>query len=216
MDQVRSEQFATNSDILDIAPVRLTAILQHCAKIAQALAAARNIHLHVDLPPDLSVLTDELKVRSIVTNLLSNAVEYTPIGGRVSLTLEILPLPPGMKPPFGEEGDTLPPGVASAKLLRFTVADTGPGIAPEHLPHLFEPFYRADKTRGVNPQHHLGLGLFLVRAHTQRLGGQSRVDSIVNEGATFTIDLPAAVIGETPEPSEPPVKRQPSLQGILG
>jgi signal transduction histidine kinase len=226
MDQVRSEQFAPGSEALDVAPVRLTAVLQHCATIARVLADQKKIQLVAQIPPDLTVLTDEMKVRSIVTNLLSNAVEYTPASGRVSLALEVLPPPPGMKLPSAGDGAdaALPADVASPRLLRITIADTGPGIAAEHLPHLFEPFYRADKARagapagGANPQHHLGLGLFLVRAHAARLGGEARVESALNEGATFFVDLPAAIIQNESTPSEQSVERlgTKSLQRISG
>jgi signal transduction histidine kinase len=70
------------------------------------------------------------------------------------------------------------------------VRDTGPGIAPEHIPHVFEPFYRADKVRGRDDGH-LGLGLFLVHSHVLALGGRCQIESQVGKGTSFCIILPA-------------------------
>jgi len=81
---------------------------------------------------------------------------------------------------------------ASSRLLRFTVSDNGPGIAPQHIPHLFEPFYRADAARSHN-DHHLGLGLSMVRTYARNLGGDCRISSQHIPGATFVVELPMLV-----------------------
>src|SRR6478672_11278889 len=101
-------------------------------------------------------------------NLLANAVEYNRPGGQVELT-----------------------AVLEADTLRLSVRDTGPGIAAEHVPHLFEPFYRADKARSGEAGH-LGLGLSLVQSHVQALGGVIRIQSTPGVGTTFLVDLPMA------------------------
>ncbi|HSI32313.1 MAG TPA: sensor histidine kinase, partial [Tepidisphaeraceae bacterium] len=71
---------------------------------------------------------------------------------------------------------------------RIEVRDTGPGIAAEHLPHLFEPFYRVDKSRS-HEAGHMGLGLALVKAHVAALRGTLRVESEVGKGTTFYLTI---------------------------
>jgi signal transduction histidine kinase len=107
-----------------------------------------------------------------MTNLLANAVEHNRTGG----TVELCASPNG-------------------SMIHLTVKDTGPGIAPEHIPHLFEPFYRIDKTRShdgsPDPGHaHMGLGLALVQSHLRALGGRIRVESTPGTGTTFHVQIP--------------------------
>lgn len=144
----------------------LTPLLEQCADQAAALGHDKNVTIKREIPPNLALPTQPQRLRSVVINLLSNAVEYNRPGG----TVELLAQPNG-------------------KVLHLTVRDTGPGIAREHLPHLFEPFYRADRARS-NEAGHLGLGLSLVQSHVAALGGQIRVDSTVGVGTTFVVDLP--------------------------
>jgi signal transduction histidine kinase len=184
MDQVRNEHFHTDAPA-ELAPVQLSNLLAHCAKIATALATPRNIQVITSIPESITALTDELKLRSIVTNLLSNAVEYTPNSGRVTLTLDLLDAK--------RQRNTIQDLPTTPRLLRITIADTGPGIAPEDLTHLFQPFYRADKAR-TNPERHLGLGLFLVQSHAESLGGQCHVKSTLGHGATFIVELPTEIV----------------------
>jgi len=101
-----------------------------------------------------------------VLNLVSNAIEYNHPGGTVEVRA------------CGQNG--------SAEIV---VKDDGPGISPEHLPHLFQPFYRADPAR--NADGHLGLGLFLVDSHVKAMGGECRVESALGSGTTFRVRLPS-------------------------
>ena len=87
---MRSEQFAPGSAV-EMAPVRVSAVLEHCAAMARALAQRQGVEIAAHIPENVAALTDELKLRSMVTNLLTNAAEYTPAGGRVTVTLEVLP-----------------------------------------------------------------------------------------------------------------------------
>jgi two-component system sensor histidine kinase BaeS len=112
-------------------------------------------------------------VRSVVTNLLSNAIEYNQSGGRVELAARV-----------------------DGQALVIVVRDTGRGIPPEHLPHVFEPFYRVDGVRwggdaGAEAPH-LGMGLFLVDSHVKGLGGRCTVESTPGAGTTMTVTLPVA------------------------
>lgn len=146
--------------------VDLTSLLTKCADQAAALGQDRGIAIARTLPEAFRLTTQPQRLRSIVTNLLSNAVEYNRPGG----TVELLAKPNG-------------------RLLHLSIRDTGPGIAHEHVPHLFEPFYRADKARSGQAGH-LGLGLSLVQAHLHALGGQICVESTVGSGTTFHVELP--------------------------
>ena len=105
------------------------------------------------------VSADEGLLAQLVANLVGNAVKFTPPGGEVSLTL-------------------------TKSTLR--VRDTGPGIAPEDLPHIFERFYQADGSRA---QEGHGLGLAISRHIAQVHGWRIRADSQPGRGATFTVDL---------------------------
>jgi signal transduction histidine kinase len=84
--------------------------------------------------------------------------------------------------------------------VEIAVRDTGHGIAPEHLPHLFEPFYRVDRARQAS--EHMGLGLFLVHSHVRDMHGTCTVESTVGVGTTFHVRLPGvAVRADEPMPS---------------
>jgi signal transduction histidine kinase len=102
-------------------------------------------------------------------------------------------------PPSANFPETMP---GEKKIVRLTVADSGAGIAPQHLPHLFEPFYRADKARSHADQH-LGLGLFLVREHLRSLAGECKVESpwlaagidgVPVRGSKFIVTIPMVML----------------------
>lgn len=105
---------------------------------------------------------------SAMSNLLSNAVRYTPPGGRITLGWRVL-----------DEGSAM-----------FSVTDTGPGIAAEHIPRLTERFYRVDRSRS-RESGGTGLGLAIVKHVTQRHGGQLHITSELGQGSTFSIVWPA-------------------------
>ena len=150
--------------------VDLTPLLNECAAHAAALGQSNNVTLHRCLPASLPVHTQPGRLRSVMTNLLANAVEHNRTGGTVEVGAS-----------------------SNGHMIHLTVKDTGPGIAPEHLPHLFEPFYRIDKTRShdADPgQAHMGLGLALVQSHLHALGGSVRVHSAPGVGTTFVVELP--------------------------
>lgn len=121
-------------------------------------------------------------VEKVVGNLLSNAVKFTPEGGRVSLRLH-------------HRGER----------LLMEVSDTGCGISAQDLPHIYEPFYRADGQDGMGS----GVGLALVKQIVDSLGGQITVESEENEGTTFRVEMPAA--SARPTSSTPEIGDVPSL-----
>jgi CheY-like chemotaxis protein/HPt (histidine-containing phosphotransfer) domain-containing protein/anti-sigma regulatory factor (Ser/Thr protein kinase) len=120
------------------------------------------------------IKSDAVRVRQILDNLLSNALKFTKRGGvtlRASLALS-----------QSDQG-----------VLHLSVTDTGPGIASEHHANIFASFAQADETR-TRAHDGAGVGLFLVRELVKRLGGRVDVDSVVGEGATFTVTLPVVLV----------------------
>ena len=145
----------------------------------QDLARQRGIALAVEAPgPELPLTFDPHKLEEILSNLLANALRFTPAGGRVTLHVGGLPAT----------------AAAPAGLVEFAVTDTGPGIAPEQLPHLFGRFYQAAHPRPTEgaalPHTGTGLGLALVRELAELHGGTASVASVVGEGSTFRVRLP--------------------------
>ncbi|RIK37778.1 MAG: sensor histidine kinase, partial [Chloroflexi bacterium] len=150
--------------------VQLNEIVESIAEDA-ALIATRDDgdrHVVLEVNDPLVVRGDPLRLRQLVWNLVENAVRYTPAGGTVTLSLRRL-----------------------GAVAELTVSDTGIGIPPEHLPHIFERFYRVDRGRS-RALGGTGLGLSIVRQVAESHGGQVRVRSKVGEGSTFTVALPVA------------------------
>jgi two-component system heavy metal sensor histidine kinase CusS len=163
MQQVRSENFSHDEPPRD---VDVSGLLSDCADVAQTLGHPRGIEVKRKYPSGLRLATQAGRLRSVLSNLVSNAVEYNRPGGCVEISAAT------------QDGG-----------VEFTVRDTGPGIAPDELPHLFEPFYRGDGARR-NEAGHLGLGLFLVRSHLKALGGRCTVESLPGQGSTFHLHVP--------------------------
>lgn len=127
-----------------------------------------NHTLKFAVPAHLELAGSQTELLSAMSNLVNNAVRYTPLGGTICVSFELI-----------EQGRAV-----------FTVQDTGPGIAPEHLPRLTERFYRVDTSRS-RESGGTGLGLAIVKHVVQRHGGELRIESIVGKGSTFSFTLPA-------------------------
>ena len=157
-----------NAEMLSQEPLDLCEVARDAADGVRPLAARKGQTLEIELGGPLLMQGDRLKLRQALANLLSNAVTYTPDGGTIRISAH--------------------QARGRAQLM---VRDTGCGIAPDHLPHIFEPFYRADAARG-GESGHTGLGLamaaWIVRAH----GGHLTVESEVGVGSAFTLSLPLA------------------------
>jgi signal transduction histidine kinase len=132
-------------------------------------------------------LGDEQRVQQILTNLLANAVKFTPAGGQVTLRCgRSAELPAGTEAP------------ASGPWIWFTVEDTGVGIAPELQQRIFQPFVQGDS--GYTRSHGgAGLGLTISRRLARLMGGELTMESTKGEGSRFTLWLPAA--GREPAPT---------------
>jgi signal transduction histidine kinase len=154
-------------------PVSLEEVTGQAAQIIQPHLARKNLALHVHIPPDLPcVEADQERIAQILRNLLSNAIIHTPSKGEISITASTV-----------------------ESLVKISVQDTGVGIAPEHLPYLFERFYRADSSR-ARATGGTGLGLAIVKQMVQAHGGQIVAQSQPGKGACFTFTLPA--VSSTP------------------
>jgi signal transduction histidine kinase len=155
---------------LDVRPVNLDDVVAEAVSAAAAAFRGKEVILeHRPATAPARVNADPDRLREILDNLLSNALRHTPAGGTVTVTTT---------------GDR--------SRVAVTVADTGDGIAAEHLPHLFERFYRADPARS-HTTGGTGIGLTIARALTHAHGGDLYAASDgPGHGAAFTITLPAA------------------------
>lgn len=146
--------------------VRPSDILDDVIASFADLAAGKGVGLSAKDQDAAAVLTDRDRLRRILENLVENAIKYTPDGGKVELFAR------------GEDGT-----------VRFVVTDDGPGIAPEHLPRIFERFYRVDKARS-RELGGTGLGLSIVRHLAESVGAAVTVASVVGRGTSFTVVVP--------------------------
>jgi heavy metal sensor kinase len=148
-------------------PVRLDALVEAVAANAQGLAEERGIHLLIHPLHPVQLLGDEARLIQVLMNLLDNAIRYTNPGGQVQVHLS-----------------------ATSAAASLVVQDSGIGIAPEHLPHIFERFYRADPSRTRTGGSGTGLGLCIVEWIVRKHGGSVEVRSQVGHGSRFTVHLP--------------------------
>jgi signal transduction histidine kinase len=155
------------------APVDLGAIAHEAYETFKIRASRAEVDLKLDVEPNLPfVMGHEDQLIRVFYNLLENAIKYTPSGGQVELLLR-----PGPSP----------------QTVRLLVRDTGPGIAPEHISHVFERFYRAEtNSPRPNATRGSGLGLSIAKSIVENHGGEIGVSSQVGNGTTFWVDFPAA------------------------
>ncbi|MGD0743657.1 MAG: ATP-binding protein [Verrucomicrobiota bacterium] len=137
-----------------------------CVELVRPLANERGVNILSKLAP-LEITGDSERLIQVVTNLLTNAIQYNHAGGEVRLKLE-----------------------SQSGMAVLTVADTGRGISIEDLPHVFKRFYRGDKSRTASDGN-AGLGLAISKAIVEAHGGTIEVSSRLGVGTTFTIRLPA-------------------------
>lgn len=150
-------------------------------------AREKNITLTMELPTltHSLVYSDEARLKQLLENLMRNAITYTDTGGTVTVTASELP---GLK--------------NHQATYQFTVQDSGIGIAPEFLAHIYEPFER-EKNTTYSGVHGSGLGLTITKRLVEKMGGQIHAESTTGMGSTFTVNLPLRVedAADAPEPS---------------
>jgi signal transduction histidine kinase len=170
MEQVRGETFSHDEPFQS---VDLSALLDGCANAAAALGKGREIELLREYPADMVFSTQPGRLQSVITNVLSNAVEYNRPHGTVRMT-----------------------ACVTVAGLQIDVSDSGIGIEADKLPDVFEPFFRGDDSHRSDSGH-LGLGLFLVKSHLEALNGRCTVESQAGVGSTFRIRIPGATRPKT-------------------
>jgi signal transduction histidine kinase len=155
------------------AMVDLAAVVNDVYEAFKVRAERSGIHLTCSTEPGLPpVLGVEDQLRRMLYNLVDNAIKYTPRGGKVEISLT-----PGSR----------------AATIRLMVKDSGFGIAPSHLPHVFERFYRVEATRPrFGPPTGSGLGLPIAKSIAETHGGEIGVTSQLGKGSTFWVELPTA------------------------
>ncbi len=149
-------------------PIDAGAALRDAASGFGARAERDGIHVTLDAPETLVAEADPERLRQMLGALVDNAIRHTPAGGSITLA-----------------------GTATDGIVRFDVRDSGPGVAAEDLPHVFERFYQADPSRD-RARGSSGLGLAIVKALAEAHGGSVGVENAPQGGADFWIVIPAA------------------------
>lgn len=164
------ELSAIEAGTVTVAParIRLHSLVSDVLTAVAARARSRNIELHNETTPDAFVLADARRLEQMLTNLVDNAIKFNRDGGAVTVKHE-----------------------RRAARDHVIVADTGEGIAPEHIERIFERFYRVDQARS-RALGGTGLGLAIVKHLARAHGGETTVTSMLGHGAIFTLELPVA------------------------
>jgi len=170
--------------VLQKSRLNLCEVIRDLVDQFQIPAEEAGVHLTADLPADCDAEVDRVQIERMLTNLLSNAIKFTPKGGEVRTALQILP-----------------------GRIEIMVEDTGRGIATEHLPYIFDRFYRVPGSgTAPSPEQGLGLGLSFVAWIVKAHHGKIYVDSTPGKGTRFTIQLsPGSVTPEAIETAGQPV-----------
>lgn len=166
--QAEAHRLRLTTERLDAAEV-LTTLADRFRPVAEQQAVTLEVHA----PAGLTLSADPERLQQVLHNLVGNALRHAPSGSAIVLGA----------------------GKGTGATVRLSVRDSGPGIAPADLPHVFDRFYRADKERARNPALNnltagAGLGLAIARALVEAQGGGISVESSPGHGATFHVDLP--------------------------
>lgn len=151
---------------LNIEEVNIKELLSELASDVEVLAKEKGLQFILSPLENLTIKGDRTKLRQLFLNILENAVRYTPSGGSISCSV-----------------------VKKGETAIVDISDTGIGIPPEHLPHIFERFYRVDKARS-RAEGGVGLGLAIAKYIAEVHGGRIEVESKVGVGSTFSVALP--------------------------
>ena len=169
LDLISLAQVESGREVFDITAVDMSEVVEDCLHQQQEPASLKNLDLVTEPPLEpVWALADEEGVRTILNNLVSNALKYTPAGGRVVVAWR-----------------------KEAEQVLLEVRDTGIGIATRDQQRVFERFYRADKARS-RELGGTGLGLSIVKHLSQAFGGNVGLESKLDEGSTFRVHLPLA------------------------
>jgi len=170
LSQLEGSALPSNSD-----PISIEGLMAGIESEARGLSDSQLFEgdapqvLQFETPQGVQILGASKELHSAISNLVNNAVRYTPSGGVISATWSYL----------------------ADQRMQFSVVDTGPGIATEHLPRLTERFYRVDRSRS-RESGGTGLGLAIVKHVMQRHGGELKIESELGKGSRFTLIFPAS------------------------
>ena len=157
-------------------PVELGPLVQEVYETALILGEAQGVTVNLPFTAEAIVMGDRTRLRQLFLNLVTNAIKYTPAGGKVELGV-------------GRHPDN----------VTFAVRDTGIGISAADFPHIFERFWRADRVRSrMSERGGFGLGLAISQWIAQAHGGSLAASSRLGRGSLFTVTLPIASDGQTP------------------
>lgn len=152
---------------LKISAVDFVDVVLGACDLFQTVAEDNRVVVTTELPKTCCIPGDRQRLQRVMSNLLDNALKYTPAGGRVAISL-----------------------VEAGPQIRLSIADTGVGVSAEELPRIFERFYRCDRSRGQGGN---GLGLSLALAIVHAHGGDIAVTSTLGKGSVFTVVLPRSL-----------------------
>jgi heavy metal sensor kinase len=170
LSQAESGQLVLQKTSLDLADLARDLVEEH-----QIPAEAQGVRLTPELPQPCMINADRIQIERMLSNLLGNAIKYTPSGGAVKVRLN-----------------------CQDDRVKLIVEDTGVGIAPDHLPHIFDRFYRVPS---ADPEKGLGLGLSFVAWIVKAHGGTVEVESELQKGTRFIVTLPAEQFAPATEES---------------
>jgi signal transduction histidine kinase len=180
LDLARLESGRTS---LQVERFSMAALLSECAEILSPLVHAQGLRFRQEVVRDsLDVTADRAKIKQVILNLVNNAVKYNVLNGEIILRAYHGPVATGQP----------------QETVCIEVADTGRGIPPEGLPHLFERFYRPQESSGL--VRGTGLGLYISKYIVESHHGKLEVKSTVGEGSTFVIRLPVNPPGRSTGP----------------
>ena len=172
-DVLDINKIEAGSASLNLSEMDMAAVIEEINTIIRPQAKARKQSFIIHVPPmsHEHLLGDKLRINQVLINLLSNAVKYTPEGGEIEMRVE-----------------ELPQVVEEYSRIRFTVRDNGMGMSPEYLEVIFDPFTREESAATKQIQG-TGLGMAITKSLVDLMGGTIKVESALNEGSTFVVEL---------------------------
>ena len=192
-DLLDVSRIVTGKFVLKVGPVDLVGVVEGALEAVNLAITAKQLTATKHLDPAAAIVSgDRDRLRQVVSNLLTNAVKFTPSGGRIDVRLD-----------------------ASQGMARIRIADTGQGIDPAFLPHVFDRFWQGDSST-TRAHGGLGLGLAIVRHIVEMHGGRVQVESAgVGLGSSFSVELPLAAGAADEVPARPEAEVPPARLSLL-